>query len=305
MRKHAFVTGADANYFPMMIEWIQSLRRFPGSDEFDICVMNTGLTDDQVKRLEPLVTTIIAPEWPCEISPRKIRGREFLKSCICRPFINEIFPGYDLYFWMDADTWVQGWEGIQLFMEAAQKKRIALTCSIDRAYPKSMRVKFRGILPPKVRSFYSSNAKKAFNKRMAEFLFPKHQLLAGGFCLHKDAPHWKKWQEIIVKILQKPRANAFTAEQLALGVMIYVDELPVEILPAWTHWLCEHKPLWDQEQQVFVEPFVPHEQISILHLSGFDEMRLDRSVKTSFQTLNGQDIELSYRYPYFNGEKTE
>jgi len=50
-------------------------------------------------------------------------------------------------------------------------------------------------------------------------------------------------------------------------------------------------------------PHAPNETIGILHLSGVDEMRLDRSVKTDFQTLNGQDIELSYRYPYFDGEK--
>lgn len=300
--KIAFISGSDSNYFPMLMEWVHSIRRFPKGDDFDICILDTGLTDRQCELLGSVVTKIVKPDWPCPIPARKIQGREFLKSCICRPYLKNYFPDYDLYFWMDSDTWIQDWEGVDLFIEGAQKKHIALTAGVDRSYPKSMRVKFRGLLPPKCRSFYFSNSKKAFGRRMAEHLFPEHQLLAGAFCLHKDAPHWDAWQKIIEKILKSRRGNAFTAEQLALGVMVHVEGLPVEILPAWTHWLCEHKPLWDQDEKVFVEPFVPHERIGILHLSGFDAMRTDRSETTSFRTLNGQDIELSYRYPYFDAE---
>ena len=79
----------------------------------------------------------------------------------------------------------------------------------------------------------------------------------------------------------------FTAEQLTLGMMIHLEGLPIEILPAYLHWLCEFKPLWNPQKQVFVEPFLPHETIGILHLSGFDQMRVDRSDTTDFQTTDG------------------
>lgn len=301
--KKTFVTGADSRYYPLLLEWLHSFKRFPGSDEFDICVIDSGLKLNQSAHLKNMVTHIVKPEWPDATPLHKVKNKEFLRSCLCRPYINQIFPDYDLYFWMDADTWVQTWEGVALFVEGAMNNKIALTSSVDRAYPKGMRVKFQFPFPPKPRSFYYSNVKKVYGRAMAEKLFPMHQLLAGAFCLRATAPHWSRWQAIISDILEHPRSNAFTAEQLALGILIHIEGYEADILPAWTHWLCEHKPLWDQDLQTFVEPFTPNETLGILHLSGVDEMRANRSVKDSFQTLNGQDIELSYRYPYFNGEK--
>jgi hypothetical protein len=301
--KIAFVTGADSNYFPMLMEWIHSIRRFEQADNIAICVLDTGLTDPQRKILLEKVDRIEQPDWPCEIPARKIRGREFLKSCVCRPFINKIFDGYDIYFWLDSDTWIQDWDGPQYFIDGAHKGHMSVTTSADRAYSKAMRVKFFAGIPYKARSFYFTNAKRAFGIKTAVQLFPHHQIFAGAFCLHKDAPHWDVWQGLIVKALQSPFGKAFTAEQLTLGMMIYLKGLPAEILPAWTHWVCEYKPLWDEKNQQFVEPSLPHEPISILHLSGYDKMRVDRSDKTSFKTMTGQEISMSYRYPYFDGEK--
>ena len=70
-----------------------------------------------------------------------------------------------------------------------------------------------------------------------------------------DAPHWKRWQELAVKAAKK--GKIFTAEQLSLGVITYLEEYPVEILPAWTQWLCEFEPLWDDTRKLFVEKSSP------------------------------------------------
>ena len=301
MSKKTFVSGSDHNYFPMLLEWVHSLRSFDQSHDMDICILDAGLTDEQIEKLKPLVTRIHKPEWPCEIPEHKIRGREYLKSCICRPFINEYFPGYETYFWMDADTWIQNWEGVELFFKGAERKKITLTGQVDRAYPRQIRVKWFGRLPLKIRGFYFSNAKKAFGFNTAKALMPYHVLLAGAFALHKDSPHWEHWQNLVKKAVKN--GKVFTAEQLSLGVMCYLDGLEYEILPGWTHWLCQFKPHYDVDKKIFVEPFLPHNEIGILHLSGFDEMRLDRSQTTDFQTLDGNRINLSYRYPHFNGEK--
>jgi len=265
--------------------------------------MDTGLTKAQLGYLSNENVRVVKPDWPCDISSRKIRGREFLKSCVCRPFINKIFPGYDMYFWMDPDTWVQNPRGVDLFVEGAMRGKIALTAQSDRADPKGMRVKFWGPFVHKARSFYYSNAKKAFGLKTAQELFPYHQLLAGAFCLHKDAPHWGIWQDLLIEAVQSPRGKAFTAEQLTLGIMVYLEGCPAEILPAWTHWTCEHKLKWDDKKHKWAEPYLPHEEIGILHLSGFDKMRVDRSERTGFLTIDDKEIERSYRYEDFDGEK--
>lgn len=300
--KTAFVSSADHNYFPLLLEWVHSIRRFPQSATMDICILNAGLTPEQVTRLSQEGCIIKDAEWPCDLPAYKIRGRDYLKSCICRPFIPDYFPAYDTYFWMDADTWVQKWDAVEMFLKGAAKGRITLTAQSDRAYPRQIRLKWLGYIPLKLRGFYFSNAKAAFGFKRAKELYPYHVLLAGAFALRRDAPHWKRWQELMLQALK--RGKIFTAEQLSLGVLCYLEGYEKEVLPAYTHWLCEFKPHWDADKNLFVEPSLPHEEIGILHISGWDKMRLDRAEVTDFTVLNAPDKTktLSYRYPYFDGK---
>ena len=300
MNKTTFVSGCDANYFPILIEWIHSVRAFKESKDMDICIMDGGLSEEQIEKLKPYAAQIVKPDWPANIPAYKIRGRDYLKCCVCRPFIPKIFPGYDQYIWMDADTWLQSWEAIPLYQEGARRKKLAITAQVDRAYPRQIRLKWLGRLPWKVRGFYYTNALKAFGFKTAQKLLPYNVLNAGAFAMDADAPHWLRWQELVVEALQK--GKVFTAEQLTLGMITYLEDYPVEILPAWTQWLCENKPIWDEDKNVFVEPYLPHKTLSIVHMSGWDDMRLDRSLTTKFKTLAGNSIEKSYRYQGFDGE---
>lgn len=302
MSKIIFISSADEKYAPLLREWIHNLRHLPGYENADIGIMNAGMTPETLKKLEPDVTKIVEPDWPCKLPEWKIRGREFLKACVARPFIPNYFPGYDLYFWMDCDVWVQNPKALDLFIEGGKRKKITLTGQVDRAYPRNVRVKWLGPIPWKMKGFYFTNAMKAYGFKTAKKLFPYHVLLAGAFCLHADAPHWQRWQELVVKTMKK--GKVFTAEQLSLGIMCYLEGYKFELLPAWTHWLCVFKPLWDKGRGKFVEPFLPHEEIGILHLSGWDEMRLDRSLTTDFETTDGESAQLSYRYPDFDGGRS-
>ncbi len=295
-QKIAFCSGCDSHYFHLLLEWIASLRAHPQGKEADICILDSGLSEEELKKLKPLVTKIYKPDWPCPIPIWKTKGREYLKSCVCRPFLPDYFPGYDIYFWMDADTWIQNWESIDLFLEGANRKKIALTGQVDRAYPRHTRIKWLFRMPFKLRGFYFSNAKKAFSFAKAKELYPYHVLLAGAFALHKDAPHWKRWQELVVNTLESRKGKVFTTEQLTLGVMVYLEHYPMEILPGWCHWLCDFAPKWDASRKTFVEPYLPHKELGILHISGHDDMRHDRSVTMAFETMEGESVHKSLRF---------
>lgn len=306
MTRTALISSADARYYPMLREWIASVRRFPQSAGMDLCILDVGLTPEQVQALRPLVQAIMPTRWPAALSARRIRGREYYKACVNRPFLRDYFPGYETYLWMDADTWVQSWEAVDLFLRGAQRGALAVAPQTDRGYPRTVRVKWLGRWPWKVRSFYFTNARLAFGFDTARALLPRHVLQAGVFALRGDAPHWERWQTLILKALE--RGQVFTAEQLTMGMMVHLDGYPAEILPAWCHWLCEFKPLWDDTRQVFVEPYLPHMDIGVLHLAGCDAMRVDRSVKMGFETLadrlaDRRTVQLSYRYPFYDGER--
>ena len=47
MKKNVIVSLADANYFPLLEELINSIKRFKESENIAICILDAGLTQEQ------------------------------------------------------------------------------------------------------------------------------------------------------------------------------------------------------------------------------------------------------------------
>ena len=58
MSSRAIVTLADSNYFELLIELINSIKRFEQSKNISICVLDAGLRDDQIQILKNKVSLI-------------------------------------------------------------------------------------------------------------------------------------------------------------------------------------------------------------------------------------------------------
>ena len=58
MNDNAIITLSDSNYFDMLNELIDSVRRFPESKNISICVLDAGLTENQKKIIEKKVYKI-------------------------------------------------------------------------------------------------------------------------------------------------------------------------------------------------------------------------------------------------------
>jgi hypothetical protein len=44
------------------------------------------------------------------------------------------FPGYEVYFHIDADAWVQDWAAVELYIAGARKGVMAVSPEIDRSF---------------------------------------------------------------------------------------------------------------------------------------------------------------------------
>ena len=305
MTNVAIVTGGDKNYFPMIAELIKSVRALDDKEvaNWDFCVIDAGLTEEQHNYLKDECAEVVRPEWPTKdgSEPARVNGRNYIKADVCRPFIPEYFSDqYDVFFWIDSDCWVQNAEGLRLFVQGALQDKLTVLAAADRCWPRGDRIQWFGPLPVKAKTFYYSNALKAFDRKMARQLFPHHTLSAGVFALKRTAPHWKVWQDWTLKGLVK--GNPFTSGQLGLGIMHYIEGLPAAFVPAWAHWLCQHTPAWDEQKKQFVETHLPHHPLSILHLTGWDAMRKDRSLTLDVTTTEDKVIQKSLRYDGFDGE---
>jgi hypothetical protein len=60
-------------------------------------------------------------------------------------------------------------------------------------------------------------------------------------------------------------------------------------------------PKFDDNRQTFVEPYLPHNEIGIMHLAAGiwrdgKDMRTNKDVKILIKTLKGEELEKSLRY---------
>ena len=51
MKKNVIVSLADANYFPLLEELIDSIKRFQESENIAICILDAGLNENQKKNI--------------------------------------------------------------------------------------------------------------------------------------------------------------------------------------------------------------------------------------------------------------
>ena len=134
MKKHVVVSLADSNYFPLLDELINSIKRFNESNEIAICILDAGLTEKQKESLSTKVDEIKAAEWDIEVPDSKIKGKEWLKSQVSRAFLPKYFPDYEKYLWIDCDAWVNTWETVELYFKACENGKVGITQTIGPGY---------------------------------------------------------------------------------------------------------------------------------------------------------------------------
>jgi len=66
MKKNVIVSLADSNYFPLLEELINSVKKFKESENVAICILDAGLTKEQKERLSNKVDEVKSAEWDIE-----------------------------------------------------------------------------------------------------------------------------------------------------------------------------------------------------------------------------------------------
>tara|TARA_B100001939_G_C16871604_1_gene586710 strand:- start:66 stop:965 length:900 start_codon:yes stop_codon:yes gene_type:complete len=297
MKKNVIVSLADANYFDLLNELVDSIKRFSESKTLAICILDAGLKDEQKKILLTKVDEIKNAEWDIEVSSLKIRGKEWLKSQVSRAFLPKYFPNYNKYLWIDADAWVNSWEAIDLYLKGCEKKKLSIATSADRAYGRVLRAEWFFKSFARIKSQNYKHAKSSgFSEEIARKVALKPHLNIGVFALQSDAPHWEVWQKNLKKALSK--GKVWGSEQIAMNITIYCDELEVEILPAYCNWTLIHALKYDNEKKTLVEPYLPNHEIGIVHFAGKnnDEIRKNKDFVSKIETLDGEILNKKLRF---------
>jgi hypothetical protein len=91
MQKNAIISLADAKYFDLLDELVDSIRYFKQSEKIDICILDAGLTEDQLLKLSTKVHSIKKADWDIEVSSFKVRVKNGLKVRYLGRFYQNIF----------------------------------------------------------------------------------------------------------------------------------------------------------------------------------------------------------------------
>ena len=297
MKENVIISLADSKYFDLINELVNSIKRFKQSEEVAICIMDAGLTNDQINILKTKVDEIKKAEWDIKVSDFKVKGREWLKSQVSRAFLPNYFPGFKKYLWIDADAWVNTWETIDLYFKACENKKLAISTSADRSYGRVLRAEwFFGSLA-KIKSQNYKHAKSSgFSEKIAREVALKPHLNIGVFALEAEAPHWEMWQINLKKALNSGRI--WGSEQISMNITIYHNNYDVEILPAYCNWILIDGIRYDKKTKKLVEPYLPNHEIGIVHFAGKnnDHIRSDKNFKSKVKTLDGDEVEISLRF---------
>ena len=301
MKKNVIVTLADSNYFELLNELIQSIKRYKESENIAICVLDAGLTENQKKNLENKVDEIKSAEWDIKVPEFKVKGREWLKSQVSRAFLPKYFPNYEKYLWIDCDAWVNDWKCIEIYLKACDGNKLGITQTIGPGYKITSKVNW---LFGKLAIIKSQNFKHAIKSNIGyakarKLAFAPH-INIGAFSLEKNSPIWSIWQKNLYQTLKS--GDIFGSEQLAINMSVYIDEVDTEFLPLNCNWLTSNLlPKFDEKNNTFVEPYLPHYKIGIIHLAAGiwknnKDMRLNKDIEIEIETLEGKILNKSLRF---------
>ena len=301
MKKNVIVSLADSNYFELLNELIDSIVRFEKSKEVAICILDSGLTVKQKSILSTKVDEIKSAQWDIDVPSYKVMGKEWLKSQVSRAFLPKYFPNYEKYLWIDCDAWVNDWNSVELYFKACENGKLGITQTLGPGYKIMSKVKW---LIGKIAVIKSQNFKHAVKskiglKKARKLAFAPH-INIGVFSLEKNSPGWESWQKNLEQTLKS--GNIFGSEGLAINMSVYIDDLKTEFLPLSCNWIASNLlPKFDEEQNTFVEPYLPNYKIGIMHLAagiwnGNKDMRLNKDVTINIKTLNERNVSKSLRF---------
>ena len=116
-----------AKFFDLLQGMVRSLRDKPRGRNVALYVFDIGLSEAQRRWLLTQGAALQVPHDPLAPIP-------ILHAFLSRSRIPELFPGHEVYLWIDADAWVQRSEAVEAYVEGALHAGFSVTPETDPAY---------------------------------------------------------------------------------------------------------------------------------------------------------------------------
>lgn len=200
----------------------------------------------------------------------------------------EIFPGYSIYAWVDADCWFQGNESLPRILAGASLLDISIHPEADIHYTHNPTPSDRTL------KIYQQNE----GKHIDSMPLRMPMLNAGVFAMRPESRIWKMWfaELLQLKIRHEGGESIYFSDQIPLHKLIYRQGFkyaPLRAIDNWMAVLC--MPMLHLPTQCLRSPTPPHEAIGILHLAGKNIKNQVFRIGEHSTTLQYRDIARLYR----------
>jgi hypothetical protein len=258
----AIVTGADSNYFYFAQGLIRSIRDKKEGKAAPICFLDFGCNEVELAWLTNTDIAVRKATWDFEFPGRDVMP-EYFKAMTARPHLPEYFADYDILVWMDADSWLQDWRGLELYVAGAARKGFSVTPEVHASYAGCLN---RGNA---LRRFIYDKYESAFGRVTAELLECNAVLNTGVCGMHRHSELRQVWIKNLSTGLK--HAQHYMVELLSMNLALYQNferffPAHVDLLPPFCNWMCHQSlPILDEETGLLRSPTPPHEVISVIH----------------------------------------
>jgi hypothetical protein len=251
------VTGADSKYFELVCELIHSIEACCPAP-ITIGFLDFGITTDQSTWLRAHDVMVKKPVTGLVLG--RSTDDHTKMGYLSRPFLRENFPGHSIYVWLDADVWLQRWDGIHALCEGADRTGAAVVPQNESAYR----------FWPWLWGWQIKHFVQGYGPIAGLWLTSRPHINNGVFALRADAPHWERWRRRYQRAYDQTGIAA-PHDQFSLNAAVYLDRLPTIFMPATCNWLVDlATPMWNVQSGMLCAPYHPYMPITALHLAGPD-----------------------------------
>lgn len=250
------VSGCNEAYFSLQKDLFDSLRRIGVHLWASFAVLDLGLNRSQSEIFTHEGVLVYRPPSLYEFEAMAKTVMD--KAVIARLFIPEYFPTYDIYLWMDCDTWAQTDLGPSEAVKWAGQSQLAAVAEQDRHYDIALRFS----------AWHFKHSARAFGRATAMRLAVRKKINAGVFAIAQHSPLWDRWRW---ELYAAASACGYVAplDQFVLDKICLEGDGGVHLLPTTCNWICDRGPLlWDAQSGLFTLPSSPYTPVSIIHLAG-------------------------------------
>ena len=271
MKKNVIVTGSDKKYFPFLKNLVISLEKTKTLDFCDLCILDVDDDSEYLDELKNFIFKKKKAKYNLRIFFED--KKNWFKLLTERPFMQEYFPGYEKYIWMDADTEVLNIDGVKNLIDATNTKDLAIAPEINESYVfKNTKFGIKKIFKSiyKISGWSFKNYNKYFSKDLGEDLFFRPLFNNGVFCLRSDSKFWNYWKKEYQNALNKAKSSyGIKTDQLSLNKIIYENFSKVSILDATNNWIISKSEYAIKNANSYFTPSFPNRKINIFHYTNF------------------------------------